>query len=312
MTKNKPFIFFLLAASFAVGVTSCTPKYDVEESCKNVALATIIGSDSVRSGAIADGLKITLVDYRFLPDSKAVRTTTTYGDGVYEAPTSMNLSYQMDEFGEAGVGVAVLFTPEDSSIEPFKVTFMNNALIENGTDTLTDLMAKVDNFGKIISTFPNSTWEYGNTVYYIDTTVTTHIDTTIIRTPTPSGIIRDTIYDTIRTEIHDTVGIYQQTQVEISFKRDETTLANIGHYKYDYIVRTKGDAVTPAQDIDSLCVHKDYDMRWNFSSVTTARQFNLFTVAENEGKERLTFNMFRYTAGESVIVNSNYTYTFKK
>ncbi len=312
MTKNKHLIFFFLAASFAVGVISCTPKYDVEGTCKNVALATIIGSDSVRSGAIVDGLKITLVDYRFLPGSKAVRTTTTFGDGVYEAPTSMNLSYQMDEFGESGVGVAVLFTPEDSSIEPFSVEFMNNALIENGTDTLTDLMAKVDNFGKIISTFPNSTWEYGNTVYYIDTTKYDSIKVTINKTVTPSGIVRDTIYDTIHVEIYDTMGIYQQTQVEISFNRDETTLANLGHYKYDYIVRTKGDSVTPAQDIDSLCVHKDYDMRWCFSSIITARQFNLFTIAETDDKERLSFNMFKYAAGESVIVNTDYTYTFKK
>ncbi len=311
MTKKLTH-FILLAASVVWGLSSCQQKIDVVDSCKDVAIATMIGSDSVRSGVILSGLNMTVIDYKFLPDNKAVRTTTSFGDGTYEAPASMNLSYSAGEFGDLNAGLSVLFTPEDASIEPFYVKFMDNMIIENGTDTLTDQMAKVDNFGKILSTFPNSTWEYNNTAYYIDTIVTTKIDTTVIKTPTPSGIIRDTIYDTIRTEKHDTMGIYYRTQVEISFNRDESTLANLGHYKYDYIVRTKPDSVTPAKDIDSLCVHKDYDMRWNFSSVITARQFNLFTIAENEDKERLSFSMFKYTAGESVIVNSNYTYTFKE
>lgn len=305
MTKNKPFIFLLLATLLVTGLFSCTPKYDIAEDCKKTALATILGSDSVRSGTLLDGMTMTLVEYRFLPDNKAVRRTTTFGDGVQKDSTSMNLSYKMDEYGEMGVGVAILFAPEDSSVEPFKVKFMNNVLIENDTDTLTDQMAKVDNFDKILSTFPNTTWEYNKTdLYVIDTTV---IDTQYVKTRVGPKEFR---VDTVITEkqIKDTLGIKQITTSTLSFFRNPATLVNTGHYKFDYVFYQRGDTVP----VDSLCVHRDYDLHWNFTSVITARQFNLVTEAMDDSKEKLTFNMFKYTAGKDVIVNSNYTYTFKK
>lgn len=311
MTKNFTYFMFLVA-SVSLVFTSCKPEVDVAGSCKDVAIATMIGTDSVRSGCLVSGLTMKVVDYRFLPDNKAVRTETTFGDGTYAAPVSMNLSYAAAEYGESNVGLMILFTPEDSSIEPFEVKFVDNAIVENGTDTLTDQMAKVENFNRILTTFPNSTWEYTDMSYYIDTIKYDSVKVTINRIVTPSGIIRDTIYDTIHIELFDTVGVHQYTAATISFNRDANTLANIGHYKYDYTVHTKGDSITPSQLIDSLCVHKDYDMRWNFTSIITARQFNLVTVAEDESKERLNFNMFRYTAGTNVIVNSNYTYTYKE
>lgn len=305
MTKNKPFIFLLLATLLVTGLFSCTPKYDIAEDCKKTALATILGSDSVRSGTLLDGMTMKLVEYRFLPDNKAVRRTTTFGDGVQKDSTSMNLSYKMDEYGEMGVGVAILFTPEDSSVEPFKVKFMNNVLIENETDTLTDQMAKVDNFDKILSTFPNTTWEYNKAdLYIIDTTV---MDTQLVKTIIgPKKFRVDTIIQ--EKQIKDTLGIKQITTSTLSFFRNPATLVNTGHYKFDYVFYQIGDTVP----VDSLCVHKDYDLHWNFTSVITARQFNLVTVAEDESKEKLTFNMFKYNAGKDVIINSNYTYTFKK
>ena len=318
MTKNK-YLFIITTMLLAGLVSSCKPVIDVEGTCKDIATATIVGSDSIRSGAIMSGLTLKVVDYKFLPGNRAIRTETTFGDGVYKAPTSNTFSYAPVEYGKNNVGLKFLFTPYSmvtegatAEAESFVVEFLNNAIIENEVDTLADQLAKVENFGKILTTFPNSTWEYQDTEYYIDITEYDSIDVQIIKTVTPTGIKRDTIYDTIRVEVKDTIGIHRRTSVEVSFTRDASTLQNLGHYKYDYVVLTKGDSITPGQPVDSLCIHKDFDMRWGFSSVTTARQFDLVAIAEDADKETLTFSMFKYTAGSSVIVNNSYTYTFKE
>lgn len=316
MTKNKPFIFFLLAASAALGFMACTPKVDVEGSCKKVAVATLLGTDSVRSGVLTDGMKMTLVEYRFLPDNKAVRTATVFGDGVYEAPSSVNLSYQVGGYAEMNAGLTIVFTPENADIEPYEVKFFENVIIENGKDTLADQLAKVNNFAKLLTTFPDTTvWEYEKTHLYIDEV--SYLDTLITK-KTIKGedgqkkvVVDTTILQKTRK---DTVGIQQYVHSTLSFRRDAGTLANTGHYYYESVSYTKPDSVTPAQTIDSLCVYKDYDFRWNFTTVITARQFRVATVAENADKERLTFSMFKYTAptaekSGSVIVNSTLTYT---
>ncbi len=314
MTKNKPFIFFLLAASFLSGFIACTPKIDVEGSCKKVAVATLLGTDSVRSVAMTDGLKITLVEYKFLPDNKAVRTTTTFGDGIYETPTSMNLSYQVGEYAEMNAGLLLLFTPEDSSIEPYEAKFFENMLIENGKDTLTDQTAKVDNFEKLLTTFPDTVvWEFEKKTLYID--YIPYLDTIISRKVIIVDGKKKSVKDTtiLQKTRKDTLGVQRYVHSTLSFRRDANTLANTGHYMYEEVAYTKPDSVTPAQKIDSLCINKECDMHWNFTSVITARQFHVVAIADDASKEKLTFKMFKYTApttekAGSVIINSIYTY----
>ena len=150
--KNKLFISLLFTLIIGSLLVSCKPEVEVFESSKKIANATLIGTDSVRSGGVVSGASIKVVEYKFLPDYKAVRTESTFGDGVYEAPTSMNLSYAM-EYAENNVGLNITFTPEDAEIAPFVVHFNENVMIENGTDTLSETMAKLANLEKIMACF---------------------------------------------------------------------------------------------------------------------------------------------------------------
>ena len=213
--KNKLFCSLLFTLIIGSLLVSCKPEVEVFESSKKIANATLIGTDSVRSGGIVSGANIKVVEYKFLSADKAIRTESTFGDGVYEAPKSMNLSYVM-EFAENNVGLNITFTPENVEVAPFVVHFNENVMIENGTDTLSETMAKLANLEKIMADLPNTTWYFKDSTLWIDTT---KVDTIIMkitssRVPGPNGrpmIVKDTTYDTLQYELYDTIGIQNQT-----------------------------------------------------------------------------------------------------
>ena len=295
--KNKLFISLLFTLIIGSLLVSCKPEVEVFESSKKIANATLIGTDSVRSGGVVSGASIKVVEYKFLPDYKAVRTESTFGDGVYEAPTSMNLSYAM-EYAENNVGLNITFTPEDAEIAPFIVHFNENVMIENGTDTLSETMAKLANLEKIMADLPNTTWYFKDSTLWIDTT---KVDTIIMkitssRVPGPNGrpmIVKDTTYDTLQYELYDTIGTMIYDKVEFIINRDAKTLANTGHYYYEHSEYTKDSVLVKEKSI-----LKDYDARWGLYSITTARRFGLRMMAEdNKQQDDLAISLYNLSAG---------------
>ena len=295
--KNKLFISLLFTLIIGSLLVSCKPEVEVFESSKKIANATLIGTDSVRSGGVVSGASIKVVEYKFLPDYKAVRTESTFGDGVYEAPTSMNLSYAM-EYAENNVGLNITFTPEDAEIAPFVVHFNENVMIENGTDTLSETMAKLANLEKIMADLPNTTWYFKDSTLWIDTT---KVDTIIMkitssRVPGPNGrpmIVKDTTYDTLQYELYDTIGTMIYDKVEFIINRDVKTLANTGHYYYEHSEYTKDSVLVKEKSI-----LKDYDARWGLYSITTARRFGLRMIAEdNQQQDDLAISLYSLSAG---------------
>ena len=287
-------LFTLIIGSLLV---SCKPEVEVFESSKKIANATLIGTDSVRSGGVVSGASIKVVEYKFLPDYKAVRTESTFGDGVYEAPTSMNLSYAM-EYAENNVGLNITFTPEDAEIAPFVVHFNENVMIENGTDTLSETMAKLANLEKIMADLPNTTWYFKDSTLWIDTT---EVDTIIMkiissRVPGPNGrpmIVKDTTYDTLQYELYDTIGTMIYDKVEFIINRDAKTLANTGHYYYEHSEYTKDSVL-----IKEKSILKDYDAHWGLYSITTARRFGLRMIAEdNKQQDDLAISLYSLSDG---------------
>ena len=296
--KNKLFVSLLFSLTLGLVLVACKPEVEVFESSKKVANATLIGTDSVRSGGVVSGTNIKVVEYKFLPENKAVRTESTFGDGVYEAPTSMNLSYVM-EYAEDYVGINITFTPENAENEPFVVYFNENVLIENGTDTLSDMMAKLANLEKIMADLPATTWTYSDSTLWIDTTKLDSVKMTIIssRQPDPvTGkpvIIKDTTYDTISYELYDTIGTMMYTKVEFTINRDANTLANTGHYFYEYSMYDR-----EAVKIDSLSTLKDFDARWGLYSITTARRFGVRMISEDKKQqEDLAISLYDLKGG---------------
>ena len=296
--KNKLFISLLFTLIIGSLLVSCKPEVEVFESSKKIANATLIGTDSVRSGGVVSGASIKVVEYKFLPDYKAVRTESTFGDGVYEAPTSMNLSYAM-EYAENNVGLNITFTPEDAEIAPFVVHFNENVMIENGTDTLSETMAKLANLEKIMADLPNTSWYFKDSTLWIDTTKLDSVKMVITssRQPDPvTGrpiIVRDTTFDTIYYELYDTIGTMTYTEIEFTLNRDANTLDNKGHYYYEYSQYTR-----EAERIDSLSTLKDYDARWGLYSITTARRFGVRMISEDKKQQDdLAISLYDLTAG---------------
>lgn len=295
--KNKLFCSLLFCLTLSLALVSCKPEVEVFESSKKIANATLIGTDSVRSGGVVSGASIKVVEYKFLSGDKAIRTESTFGDGVYEAPTSMNLSYVM-EFAKNNVGLNITFTPENPEIEPFVVYFNENVMIENGTDTLSETMAKLANLEKIMADLPNTTWYFKDSTLWIDTTKVDTIIMKIIssRVPGPNGrpiIVKDTTYDTLQYELYDTIGTMIYDEVEFTVKRDANTLANTGHYYYEHSEYTKDSVL-----VKEKSVLKDYDAHWGLYSITTARRFGLRMISDDKKQQDdLAISLYSLSAG---------------
>lgn len=295
--KNKLFCSLLFCLTLSLALVSCKPEVEVFESSKKIANATLIGTDSVRSGGVVSGASIKVVEYKFLSEDKAIRTESTFGDGVYEAPTSMNLFYVM-EFAKNNVGLNITFTPENPEIAPFVVYFNENVMIENGTDTLSETMAKLANLEKIMADLPNTTWYFKDSTLWIDTTKVDTIIMKIIssRVPGPNGrpiIVKDTTYDTLQYELYDTIGTMIYNEVEFTVKRDANTLANTGHYYYEHSEYTKDSVLVKEKSI-----LKDYDAHWGLYSITTARRFGLRMISDDKKQQDdLAISLYSLSAG---------------
>lgn len=295
--KNKLFCSLLFCLTLSLALVSCKPEVEVFESSKKIANATLIGTDSVRSGGVVSGASIKVVEYKFLSEDKAIRTESTFGDGVYEAPTSMNLFYVM-EFAKNNVGLNITFTPENPEIAPFVVHFNENVMIENGTDTLSETMAKLANLEKIMADLPNTTWYFKDSTLWIDTTKVDTIIMKIIssRVPGPNGrpiIVKDTTYDTLQYELYDTIGTMIYDEVEFTVKRDANTLANTGHYYYEHSEYTKDSVL-----VKEKSVLKDYDAHWGLYSITTARRFGLRMISDDKKQQDdLAISLYSLSAG---------------
>lgn len=303
--KNKLFCSLLFTLIIGSLLVSCKPEVEVFESSKKIANATLIGTDSVRSGGIVSGANIKVVEYKFLSADKAIRTESTFGDGVYEAPKSMNLSYVM-EFAENNVGLNITFTPENVEVAPFVVYFNENVMIENGTDTLSETMAKLANLEKIMADLPNTTWYFKDSTLWIDTT---KVDTIIMkitssRVPGPNGrpmIVKDTTYDTLQYELYDTIGTMIYNEVEFTVKRDANTLANTGHYYYEHSEYTKDSVLVKEKSI-----LKDYDAHWGLYSITTARRFGLRMISDDKKQQDdLAISLYSLSAGTLKVGGTN-------
>lgn len=308
--KNKLFIpLFVLTMVF--GLVACKSDIDVLGTSKNVANATLIGTDSIRSGGIVSGLDFKVVEYQFLPEKKAVRKSMTFGNGMYEPLDSMTLTYSM-EYAENNVGLNITFTPDDATLPPFDVYFNENVMIENGTDTLYDKVAKLANLQKIMTDLPNTTWCYKDSSLWIDTTKVDTIKMTITssRQPGPNGrpiIVKDTTYDTLQYELYDTIGIKMYNNVELTLNRDDNN-NNMGHYVYEYYETTKDLA-----KIEKVSVSKDYDIHWGLYSITTARRFGVRVVSADANKVQDDFAISLYSKSAGTMkVGGDKEYTLKK
>ena len=282
--KNKLFIpLFLLTMGF--GLVACQPDVDVLGINMDIAKETLVGgSDSARSVCLASGTTLKIIEYNFLPDSKATRTECIFGDGLQESKT-VKYSYVM-EFAEKNYGLNLTFTPEDAEASPLDVYFAGNVLIEKGGDTITDVNSKCDKLESIVSKLSNTTWYYKDSTLWTDTAIVVDYikyDTTyrvVIQNGRPVGKVPVVTVDTIWKEILDTIGVKEFTHIEFTFNRDSMSFENTGLYSSEHAEFTK-DLVK----VDSVSTSISKKYRWGLSSISTGRRFGIRTISDDENKE---------------------------
>lgn len=288
MMKNKLFIpLFLLTMGF--GLVACQPDVDVLGINMDIAKETLVGgSDSARSVCLASGTTLKIIEYKFLPDSKATRTECIFGDGLQESKT-VKYSYVM-EFAEKNYGLNLTFTPEDAEASPLDVYFAGNVLIEKGGDTITDVNSKCDKLETITSQLCNTTWYYKDSTLWADTTqvfdylkVDTILKSVIGIVNGKPGIIRvDTTFvkDSIFKDSIVIVGVKSYNSIELTFNRDSESFENTGLYSSEHAEFTK-DLVK----VDSVSTSISKKYRWGLSSISTGRRFGIRTISDDENKE---------------------------
>ena len=284
MMTTKLFIpLFLLTMGF--GLVACQPDVEVLGINMDIAKETLVGgSDSARSVCLASGTTLKIIEYNFLPDSKATRTECIFGDGLQESKT-VKYSYVM-EFAEKNYGLNLTFTPEDAEASPLDVYFAGNVLIEKGGDTITDVNSKCDKLQTLAGQLSNTTWYYKDSTLWTDTAIVVDYikyDTTyrvVIQNGRPVGKVPVVTVDTIWKEILDTIGVKEFTHIEFTFNRDSMSFENTGHYSYEHSEYTK-DLVK----IDSVSHSEEKDYRWGFSGISTARRFAIRTISDDINQE---------------------------
>lgn len=290
--KNKLFIpLFILTMGF--GLVACQPRVDVLGINQDIAQGTLIGTDSARSVCLVTGTTMKIIEYKFLPDSKATRTECVFGDGLHES-NSVKYSYVMD-FMENGYGCALLFTPEEANAEPINAHFVGNVLVEIGGDTITDVNSKCDKLESIVGQLSNTTWYYKDSTLWADTIpvfdyvkVDTTLKPVIGRGPDgkPTIIRVDTIFtqDSIFKDSISIVGIKSYNLTEFTFNRDLNSFANTGSYSYEHAEFTK-----ELVKVDSTSEYTSKKYRWGLSSISTGRRFGIRTVSDDENKETVEY-----------------------
>lgn len=264
---------------------------DGMDSVRNALVGSV---DSVRSVCIVTGTTMKIIEYRFLPDSKATRTECIFGDGLQESK-SVTYSYHILGFVENN-GYQISFIPIDEG-EAMDVYFVDNVLIENSGDTITDLYSKCDKLESIVNQLSNTTWYYKDSTLWMDTVLMLdyiRLDTTLslvfgIVNGKP-GIVR---IDTIITQ--DSVFKYSITEagvrsydlIELSFNRDPYSFSNTGSYFYEHAEFTK-----ELVKIESASESTYTDYRWGLYYLVTGRRFGIRTISDDEEIVNYAISLF--------------------
>ena len=303
MMKNKHLVLVAIAGLFAWAVVGCKPQIDVEETCKDIAHTTLLGTDSVQAGVIVEGNSVRVIEYRFLPEQKATRTEMLFGDCVYEPAQTINLSYALADYADAKAGLHLLFTPEDANRAPYETLFFEGTLTE-GDYVLPTKLGRIAYLQSVIAALPNTAWECHDTAKLIIDV--TYMDTVINKTVTPGGVVRDTVI-TEKTK-KDTLGIASTLDIRFALNRDANTLANTGEWDYKYFENKINADSTGVVPNDTAIMEKTFQIKsWNITSVTTDQRFvvNALTDSQEEPAITMSFAKCQPAKGTTDMTYSN-------
>lgn len=309
MMRNKLLALTLFAAFFALATVGCKSDVDVENTCKDIAQSTMIGTDSVFSGYfVEDNNVLRIIEYHFLSDDAATRTEMLFGDGVYVPAATVEYSYVMGDYNEANAGVKVVFTPKDNNAQPIEALFFEGTLTE-GSRVLTLKTGRVAAMQELMGTLPNTAWEFHDTTLLVLKDTITYMDTVINKTVTPGGVIRDTVITKKTKVLADTLGYETILDVSFSLNRNAQTLANTGKYDYNYVLNVPNADSTDVVKSDTECVEKHYQLlHWCVSELTTNQKFVVAAQTDNaeEPIVTLTFSKFRPDKGTTEVDKNPY------
>jgi len=297
MKHNHLFFCFVLVVC-TLGVVSCKQRDDLSGTTKTMAEANMLGADSVLSTMMEDSaaMSLTVVEYHFLPQKMATKTTMVVGYGIYQLFTATEMTYAMGDYQPGGFGLNVRFTPLNADQPAYDALYANGMLYVD-TLVLDEQMAKVDNLNTLLATLPTTSWAYHEHSLWIDTT---YRDTMIINqhieldSTGKKIVVNDTVYKVLM--LKDTIGIRESKDYYYSFVREATTLAQGGHFCY--VHRGFNHDLTPSF-VDSTA----NDYRWSISSITSTAKFSV-RLRNTDAKEPdriLKFMKFKPSDGSCTI-----------
>jgi len=311
MMKNKYLILGLVLTSLIGGMSSCKKDVDVTKTCKEIALKTIVGTtDGIRSGSqLNDDLLFNVVQYQFLPGSKATRTVVNWGNRVSLSKSVQNFSYTLGDFGDNGVGITLFFTPENVSEAPYSVVFMNNELTEKGTGLQYSLPGtdnKVASITAIDTTFNNIRCEFSKSEYW--TEKVKYMDTTYYKHIVVIGGKPKVVTDTLVAEKERTDTICQKIKQSehFEFYRDNVSLENTGYWSHAYKEQNKDKSLV----LDTAFA---YNFKWSVASVTSKKKFTIRIVSTDPAlKDEWTAAVSQFDPVKETITIDGNEYTFIK
>ena len=292
--KNK-LLVTMFATMVAFAFIACENKSDVADVCEDMAKESI--HKSTRCLVELKGKVLTVSEYEFLGgvnDNRLLFRTVSFGDSVYIPTRTENMTYEYGEWNESNTGYSLYVTP--SSGDKFTLWYKGNAFYTSAGSAYDQIGARVEKWEKTLKTFPCSDWEATyRAEYVLDSVFRDSIRATFV----PPMSFK---YDTLKIFDHmDTLSADTTSYISFTLNRDNTTLANTGHY-YQKDVRSTYNRETQKDSIISQKI-KEYDFEWYFSDVSSDSKFKIVLKSVTAGEEGDLLDISKYKTDSAGIAN---------
>ena len=298
------FLSVLMAGLIALSFSACQNDVDVMEGCDKITTNSILGEHSF---SYAEGLNYTVVEYKLAEDGKGVFVERTFGDAIKTAEKTYGFTYSLEAYGEHNVGRFIRINSEEAGES--ELLWLDGA-IRDDQKRVYEAVALEENFTKVITDFPNTNWNFSETVLWIDTIpmdslhyYKKNVRDTVFNPETGKPfvnsagkdsfvIVSKEFVDTVRYEVYDTVGNKSTLDIKFVVKKD-TKNSNIGSYIFDYKEYDHDLTLTKDSVIDKT-------FHWGFSSVTSAKKF-IVAAVDDAKKDTMAFEISKFDKKKKVL-----------
>lgn len=301
--KNSKFSILIIAALCAFGLVACQPDVDVMGGCDKITVNSIKGEQSL---SLTEGLKMTVIEYKFLENGQGVFVQREFGNGVKTAEETYKFVYALEEYGNHNVSRTVSIDAGENGKHDF---LWKDGVLYDDQNRGLKAAGLEENFKKVVKNLPNTAWAFHDTVLWIDTTTldslkfyTKNVKDTVYGADgkpliNSNGkdsfiIVKKEFVDTVYYDVYDTVGNKSTLDIEIALNKDAKH-DNIGFYQYGY--KEYDHELNLIKDSVVL-----FNYHWGLSSVTSAKKFVVTAVKDVEN-DTVIFEISKFDKAKKTL-----------